>query len=55
MILFTILLMALAVVATIVLTITGVVGGATLLVFGDVIVFVLIIMLIARLFKKKEK
>ena len=55
MILFTIVLMALALLAVIALTITGVVGGATLLVFGDVIVFVFIIMLIAKLFKRKKK
>ena len=54
MILFTILLTALAVVAAIVLTFTGVIGGATLLVFGDVVVFVFIVMLIVRIFKRKK-
>ena len=55
MILLTILLTALAIVAAILLTFTGVIGGATLLVFGDVLVFVLIIMLIVKLFKRKKK
>jgi hypothetical protein len=47
--------MILAVLAAVVLTFTGVIGGATLLVFGDVIVFVLIIVLIAKLFKRRKK
>lgn len=55
MVLFTILMMALAVLAVIVLTVTGVIGGATLLVFGDLIVFVAILMLIGKLFKRKKK
>ena len=54
MILFTIILIALIVLAAILLTITGVLGGATLLAFGDVIVFVFIIMLIIKLFRKKK-
>lgn len=54
MILFTIL-MTLAVLATaIVLTITGVIGGAALVVFGDVAVCVLIIVLLVKLFKRKK-
>lgn len=54
MILFTILLITLVVLAAILLTITGVLGGATLLAFGDVIVCVLIIMLLVKLFRKKR-
>ena len=55
MILFTILVITLAVMAAIVLTITGVIGGATLLVFGDVIVFVAILALIIKIIKKMKK
>ena len=54
MILFTILLTMLAIAAAVLLTITGVIGGATFIVCGDIIVFVLIIMIIAKLFKKKK-
>ena len=54
MITFTLLLLTLALVATIVLTIAGVIGGAALVVFGDAIVCVLIIVLIVKLFKKKD-
>lgn len=54
MVLFTILLIMLIALAAILLTITGVVGGATLLAFGDVIVCVFIIMLIIKLFRKKK-
>lgn len=54
MILFTILLSILAIVAAVVLTFTGVIGGATLVIFGDVIAFVLIIMLLIKVFKKKK-
>jgi hypothetical protein len=52
MILFTILTLALALVAAFVLTILGVVGGATLAVFGDLIVCVMIIVLIVKLVRK---
>lgn len=55
MILFTILLLALTMVAAIVLTFTGVIGGAALVVFGDVIACVLIIMLIIKAIKKIKK
>lgn len=55
MILFTILLIALGILAAIVLAITGVIGGATLLVFGDVIIFVAIMVLIIKLIKKMKK
>jgi hypothetical protein len=54
MILFTILLIALAVLAVLLLVFTGVIGGATLLVFGDIIVFALIVMLIVKLFRKEK-
>lgn len=54
MVLFTILLLALAVLGAVVLAITGVIGGATLVVFGDLVVFVFIIMLISRLFRRKK-
>lgn len=57
MILFFILLIVLAVLAAVVLTILGVVGGAALAVFGDLIVFGLIIYAIVKLvklFKKKK-
>lgn len=54
MVLLTILLIVLAVIAAIVLAITGLVGSATLLLFGDVIVFVFVIWLVIKLFKKKK-
>lgn len=55
MILFTILLTILAVLVAVVLTFTGVIGGAALLLFGDLIVCVFIIVFIVKLFKKKKK
>ena len=55
MLLFTILAIVLTIVAALVLVTTGVVGIATVLLFGDVIVFVLIIALIAKLIKRKKK
>lgn len=55
MVLFTILLITLALLAAFVLVTAGVVGTATLVVFGDVIAFVLIIALIAKLIKRKKK
>lgn len=54
MILFTILLIMLVALAAFLLTITGVLGGATLLAFGDIIVFVFIIALIIKLFRRKK-
>lgn len=54
MILFTILLVVLAMIAAVVLSITGLVGGSLLLVFGDVIVCALIIVLLVKLFGKKK-
>ncbi len=54
MILFTILMTVIALIAAVLLTFTGVIGGATLLVFGDVIVFVVIMALLVKLLKKKE-
>lgn len=54
MILFTILLIALATVATIMLVTAGAVGTTIFVVFGDVIVFAGIIWLIVKLCKKKK-
>lgn len=54
MILFTILLLTLVTLAALVLTFTGVIGGAALVVFGDVIACVLIIMLLIKAFSKKK-
>lgn len=55
MILFTILVITMAVLAAVALVSAGIVGGATLMVFGDVIVCALIIGLIIKcLFKKKN-
>lgn len=57
MILFTILLIVAIAIAAVVLTCTGVLGGALLAVFGDLIVFVLIMMGIIKLIKfiRKKK
>jgi Na+-driven multidrug efflux pump len=55
MILFTILLIVLAVLAVILLVSTGVIGAAAAIVFGDLIVFGIIMWaIIRRLFKKKR-
>lgn len=55
MILLTILLIALISVAVTVLTITGVIGGALLAVFGDLIVFAIAMWAIVRLIKVIRK
>lgn len=55
MILFTILLVVLAVIAAIVLAVIGVIGGATAVIFGDIIVFALIVVLIVKFFKWMKK
>lgn len=55
MITFTILLIIAAIIATFLLLVTGVIGGATLVVFGDLIVCVIIIGLIVKLIKKVKK
>lgn len=55
MITFTILLIIAAIVATFLLLVTGVIGGATLAVFGDFIVCGLLIALIVKIFKRKKK
>ena len=55
MILLTILLIVLLVIAAIVLLIAGLIGGVTLVCFGDIIVFVLAIALIIKLLKKKKR
>lgn len=52
MILFTILLIIAAIIATFLLLVTGVIGAATLAVFGDIIVCVIIIALIVKFVKK---
>ena len=54
MILFTLLLLTVAIVATIALTIAGVIGSAAVVIFGDVFVCVLLIALIIKIFKKKK-
>lgn len=51
MILFCIMLFVLALVAAVVLTILGVVGGAAIAVFGDLIVFGLIMYAVVKLIK----
>ena len=56
MILFTILLVALLVMAVVAILGVMVTGGATIFLFGDVIICVLIIgLIIKKLFKKKKK
>lgn len=54
MFLFMLLALVIAALVAVVLIITGVVGTATVAVFGDIIVFVAIIMLIVKLFRKKK-
>ena len=54
MIIFTILLTVMIIAAVIAIVVAGTIGGATLVVFGDVIVFGLILWLIVKfIFKKK--
>lgn len=55
MILLTILLVILAAIAAIVLSVIGVIGGATIAIFGDIIVFALVVVLIVKIFKKLRK
>lgn len=55
MILFTILLIAIGVIATILLTAAIIAGGSLVAVFGDIIVFCLIVWLIIKIFRRKEK
>ena len=55
MILFTIMLIALGLVAAVALTILGVVGSATLAVFGDLIVFGVIMFAIVKIIKALKK
>lgn len=55
MILFTILAFMAIIAAAIAIVIAGTIGGATIVVFGDIIVFVLIMWLIIKLiFRKKN-
>lgn len=54
MFLFMLLALVIAALVAVVLIITGVVGTATVAVFGDIIVFVAIIMLVVKLFRKKK-
>lgn len=54
MVLFTILLVALALVAAALLILTGLVGTSVFLLFGDVIAFALIIIVLIKLFRKKK-
>lgn len=55
MILFTTLLLTLIILAAIALIGIGVFGSAIIVVFGDVIVFVALIVLIVKHFRKKNK
>lgn len=58
MVMFTILLIALALVAAIALTIVGVVGGTAVALFGDLFVFGIIVWAIIKLikaFRKRKK
>lgn len=55
MILFSTLLTILLVIATILFIVTGVIGTISLGLFGDVIVFVLLISLIVKLFRKPKQ
>lgn len=54
MILFTILLATVFVIAAIALIATILVGGSFIVVFGDALVFALIVMLIVKLVTKKK-
>lgn len=55
MILFTILTIAIVIAAIVAVVFAGVFGGATLLVFGDVIVCALIVLGIVKLIFRKKK
>ena len=55
MILFTILLIAIGAIATILLTAAIIAGGSLVAVFGDIIVLCLIVWLIIKIFRHKEK
>lgn len=54
MILFTILLTVVIIAAVIAIVVAGTIGGATLVVFGDVIIFGLILWFIINLIFKKK-
>ena len=55
MILFTILMSVVIAIVVIALIAAIIAGGSLLAVFGDVIIFGLIVWLIIKIFKKKEK
>lgn len=55
MILFTILLSVIIAIAVIALISAFIAGGSLVVVFGDVILFGLIVWMIIKIFKKKEK
>lgn len=56
MILFTLFLVAFLIIALIVLLLTGVVGTGFIIVFGDLIVFILIMSwILKRLFRRKKR
>lgn len=55
MILFTILLSLIIAIAVVALIAALIAGGSLIAVFGDVIVFGLIVWLIIKIFKKKKK
>lgn len=55
MILFTLLAIAIVIAAIIAIVVAGVFGGATLVIFGDVIVFGLILWAIIKLCFRKRK
>ena len=54
MILFTILLVALLAVAAVMLVTTILVGGSFVVVFGDAMVFALLVWLIIKIFERKK-
>lgn len=55
MILFTILLITLIAIAIITLVSAIIAGGSLIVVFGDVIVFALLVWLIVKIFRRKKK
>lgn len=54
MILFGILLSIISIIAFVVMVATAIAGGSVLIVFGDLIVFCLIIYAIVKIFRKKK-
>ena len=54
MILFTILLSIIAIVATIAVVVSTLIGGSFIVVFGDLFVFGVIVWAIVKLFRKKK-